>query len=398
MDTLSLPTPNPPGARRGWLHSRVRFALAIVLIAGCGGGSSSGSKSGTPPPNQHVAAPGIATAAAQNGAVIVTLSDSTSGAAIYYTLDGSMPTSSSTEYFAPFLVASNVTLNAIATAPPLLNSSAASKTFSANIASGTLVWSDEFANNSAGNVSPDAATWTYDTGTDCCGNNELETYCAYGSNTPPCSTSTPNAYVGTDGYLHIVAMSPTPNVYTSARLKSQGLFAFQYGRIEARMQLPESQGMWPAFWMLGSNITAVPWPACGEADIMEHIDGANPPFSAGATPPGYDWIAGSVHGGASASAEVNGSQRYSPTGFSAAAWHTYGMIWSKGQIEYYVDSPSNVYATFNTGNFGGTWPFDQGPMFIILNLAVGGDWPGNPDSTTVFPSNMLVDYVRIYTN
>ena len=398
MDTLSLPTPNPPGARRGWLHSRVRFALAIVLIAGCGGGSSSGSKSGTPPPNQHVATPGIATAPAQNGAVIVTLSDTTSGAAIYYTLDGSMPTSSSTEYFAPFLVASNVTLNAIATAPPLLNSSAASKTFSANIASGTLVWSDEFANNSAGNVSPDAATWTYDTGTDCCGNNELETYCAYGSNTPPCSTSTPNAYVGTDGYLHIVAMSPTPNVYTSARLKSQGLFAFQYGRIEARMQLPESQGMWPAFWMLGSNITAVPWPACGEADIMEHIDGANPPFSAGATPPGYDWIAGSVHGGASASAEVNGSQRYSPTGFSAAAWHTYGMIWSKGQIEYYVDSPSNVYATFNTGNFGGTWPFDQGPMFIILNLAVGGDWPGNPDSTTVFPSNMLVDYVRIYTN
>lgn len=156
--------------------------------------------------------------------------------------------------------------------------------------------------------------------------------------------------------------------------------------------------MWPAFWMLGSNITAVPWPASGEADIMEHIDGANPPFSAGGVPPGYDWIAGSVHGGASSASEVNGSQRYTTGSFSAAAWHTYGMIWTKGQIQYYVDSPSNIYATFNTSNFAGTWPFDQGPMFIILNLAVGGDWPGSPNSTTAFPSNMLVDYVRIYAN
>ncbi|MFP5229912.1 MAG: family 16 glycosylhydrolase, partial [Acidobacteriota bacterium] len=137
--------------------------------------------------------------------------------------------------------------------------------------------------------------------------------------------------------------------------------------------------------------------ACGEADIMEHIDGSNPPPSVGAPAPGYDWIAGSVHGGTS-STHADGSQEYHPAGFSAAAWHTFGMIWTPGQIQYYVDSPANIYATFNTSNFKGAWPFDQGPMFIILNLAVGGDWPGNPDATTVFPGNLLVDYVRIYAN
>ncbi|MGC2497005.1 MAG: family 16 glycosylhydrolase [Acidobacteriaceae bacterium] len=394
MGTVPFPALAGLQTRRNWLPG-LRVAFAIVLLAGCGGSST---KSGiTPPPNQGAATPTIATTAAQNGAAIVTLSDSTSGAVIYYTLDGSTPTNTSPQYFAPFLVASNLTVNAIAAAPPLLNSKVATQTFSPNLASGTLVWSDEFSNTSAGDVSPDPTTWTYDTGTDCCGNNELETYCAYGSNAPPCSTGSPNAYVGTDGYLHIVAQSPGPNVYTSARMKSEGLFTFQYGRIEARMQLPESQGMWPAFWMLGSNITTVPWPTSGEADIMEHIDGSDPPFSVGAAPPGYDWIAGSVHGGASSTSEVSGSQRYTAAGFSAAVWHTYGMIWSKGQIQYYVDTPTNIYATFNTSNFGGTWPFDQGPVFIILNLAVGGDWPGSPNSTTAFPSNMLVDYVRIYT-
>lgn len=383
-------------AGRHLLRSGVRVACAILLIAGCGG--SNNHLSVSPPPNQSAATPVISTTAAQNGAVIVTLTDSTANATLYYTTDGSTPTNTSPQYFAPFLVASNLTVNAIAAAPPLLNSQVATQTFSANIPSGTLVWSDEFSNTSSANIGPDNHTWTYDTGTDCCGNNELETYCAWGSNAAPCSTTSPNAYVGTDGYLHIVAMSPSPTVYTSARLKSEGLFTFQYGRIEASMQLPESQGMWPAFWLLGSNITAVPWPTSGEADVMEHIDGANPPPYVGGTPPGYDWIAGSVHGGPSASAEVNGSQTYHPTGFSAAAWHTYGMIWTKGQIQYYVDNPSNVYATFNTSNFGGTWPFDQGPMFILLNLAVGGSWPGNPDSTTAFPSTMLVDYVRIYSN
>jgi beta-glucanase (GH16 family) len=175
------------------------------------------------------------------------------------------------------------------------------------------------------------------------------------------------------------------------------VFSFRYGRIEARVKLPESQGMWPAFWLLGNNITTLSWPACGELDVMEHIDGSNPPFYAGAQPAGYDWIAGSVHGG-STSAHLDGTQKYNPQGFSAAAWHTYGMNWTKGQVQFYVDDPANVYATFTPANFGNPWPFDVGPQFIILNLAIGGDWPGNPDATTVFPGDMQVDYVRIYTN
>jgi beta-glucanase (GH16 family) len=366
------------------------FSLAFLTAAGCGSGSNS---SGTLPPEQTAATPSITTTAAQNGAVIVTLSDSTSGTTIYYTTDGTTPTESSPQYIAPFLVDSNLTLKAIAAAPPgVLNSQVATQTFSPNIASGTLVWSDEFSNSGTANAQPSPSTWTYDIGTDCCGNNELETYCAWGSTTGPCTPSSPSAYVGTDGYLHIVAANPSANVYTSARLKSQGLFSFQYGRIEARIMLPESQGMWPAFWMLGSNITINPWPACGEADIMEHIDGSNPPMYAGGPAPGYDWTQSSVHG-----TNLNGGTPYTATGFSAATWHTYGMIWAKGQIQYYVDSPTNIYETFSPTNISGTWPFDQGPMFILLNLAVGGTWPGNPDSTTVFPSQMLVDYVRIYT-
>ena len=377
--------------------------LSGSLLCACGGGSSSGNT--TPPPAQKAATPTFTSTAAQNGAVIVTLADSTSGATIYYTLDGSTPNNTSQSYQAPFLVASNITINAVAAnAPTYLNSNVATQAFTPNIASGALVWSDEFNNTGSANIAPNAAVWTYDTGLDCCGNNELETYCAPTSNAAPCSSSNPNAFVGTDGYLHIVAMQPTAGTYTSARLKSQGLFSFMYGRIEARLKLPESQGMWPAFWMLGNNITKISWPACGELDIMEHIDGSNPPFSAGGTPPGYDWIAGSVHGGTSGSAEINGTNQYHPAAYSAAAWHTYGMIWTKGQVVYYVDDPTNIYATFKstdsqwTSGSNNLWPFDVGPQFVILNLAVGGDWPGSPNATTVFPSEMTVDYVRIYTN
>ena len=363
--------------------------LAVPNVAGCSG-SSAGSGTGLPP-EQSAATQTIATTAAQNGAVIVTLTDTTSGATLYYTIDGSAPTPSSPKYYAPFLVASNLTLKAIAAAPPLLNSSVATQTFSPNIASGSLVWSDEFANSGSANAEPNATMWTWDTGTNCCGNNELETYCVWGSTTGPCTPTNPNAYVGTDGYLHVVALNPSANVYTSARLKSQGLFSFQYGRIEAKIMLPESQGMWPAFWLLGNNITTVSWPACGEADIMEHIDGSNPPING--VGPGYDWVQSSVHG-----TNLNGGAPYTATGFSAAAWHTYGMIWTKGQVQFYIDSPTNIYETFTPTSISGTWPFDQGPMFIILNLAVGGTWPGSPNSSTVFPSTMLVDYVRIYSN
>jgi beta-glucanase (GH16 family) len=376
------------------------FAALIVasaLVCGCGGGTGSGGGTTAPPPETKAAAPTLTSASAQNGAVIISLASSTAGSKIYYTLDGSAPTNVSQQYEAPFLVSSNITVNAIAVAPGHLNSTVTSKTFAPNIASGTLVWSDEFSNSGTSNALPDSKTWAYDTGFRCCGNNELEIYCAASSTTSPCDPNNPNAYIDTTGILHVIGRNPSGTTYTSARLKTQGLFSFMYGRIEAKMKLPESQGMWPAFWLLGNNIATIGWPACGELDVMEHIDGSNPPASQGATPPGYDWIAGSVHGGTSSN-EANGTQQYHPNGFSAADWHTYGMIWSKGQVQYYVDDPSNVYAAFTPANFPGTWPFDQGPQFIILNLAVGGDWPGSPDATTVFPGDMQVDYVRIYTN
>ncbi|MGD0732658.1 MAG: family 16 glycosylhydrolase [Terracidiphilus sp.] len=352
-----------------------------------------------PPPPATVATPTISASAsngAQNGAMIVSLATTTAGASIYYTTDGTTPTAASTQYIAPFLLMSNVTLNAIATLSGDTNSSVGSQSITANVPSGMVAWSDDFTNTGATNAQPNPSTWTYDVGYQCCGNDEQETYCAWGSSAGSCNPATPNAYIAPGGGLNIVAMQPSAGTYTSARLKTQGLFSFQYGRIEAQLQIPESQGMWPAFWLLGNNITTINWPSCGEADVMEHIDGNNTPFGgpgSGAAP-GYDWTQASIHG-----TGLNGGTPTDIQGFSATTLHTYGMIWSKGQIQYYVDNPANVYETFTTTNPGtGTWPFDQGPMFIILNLAVGGTWPGDVNSNTVFPSTYLVNYVKIYAN
>lgn len=376
----------------------ILLSSLLLLLCGCGGSSSSGG----PPPPPPTAAPTVTTTNAQNSAVIVSLASTTNGAAIYYTVDGTTPTASSPRYLAPFLVASNLTLKAIAVVGSN-SSSVTTKAFSPSIPSGTLVWSDEFNNTTGAIAQPNPQIWTYDTGTDCCGNNELETYCAWGDSTNGCSKTSPSEYVGiSDGYLHIEAQEPqtSPAVYTSARLKTQGLFSFQYGRLEVSAMIPEAQGFWPAIWLLGNNITTINWPGCGELNVMEHIDGNDPPPYVGGTPPGYDWIAGSVHGGTSSN-EISGSLTYHPSGFSAAAWHSYGMIWSPQSVSYYVDDYTKPYITFTptNGPFNSSnWPFDQGPQFIILNLAIGGDWPGPPDNTTPFPSEMLIDYVRVYTN
>jgi beta-glucanase (GH16 family) len=201
--------------------------------------------------------------------------------------------------------------------------------------------------------------------------------------------------VGTDGYLHIEAQQPSPGFYTSARLKTQGLFSFQYGRLEVRAQVPEAQGFWPAAWLLGNNIQNVNWPACGEQDVLERINAALSP----------DWNEGSVHGTGFTGGTGLGTQYNFPSGQTAGGqFHTYGMIWSPGSVQYYIDAASNVYATYTPSsltplNDGAVWPFDAGQSnFIILNLAIGGTWPKSPDSSTPFPSEMLVDYVRIYTN
>lgn len=368
--------------------------LATALILGvltwrCGGGSggSGGTGGGSP-----TGAPTISTRAGQNGAVIVSLASTTAGAALYYTLDGSTPSASSQQYQAPFLVASNLTLSAIAIAADT-SSTVISQAFSANIPSGTLVWSDEFSNSTGVIAQPDATIWTYDTGNSGFGNNELETYCAWGSSTPPCSRTNPSEYVGTDGNLHIVTQQPSTGVYTSARLKTQGLFSFQYGRLEVRAQVPEAQGFWPAAWLLGNNIATVNWAACGEQDVLERVNAAGTP----------DWNEGSIHGTGFTGGTGLGTRYDFPSGQTAAQWHTYGMIWSPKSVKYYVDDPTRPYATYTpaslNGLSGAVWPFDAGQSnFIILNLAIGGNWPGPPDGATPFPSEMLVDYVRVYTN
>jgi beta-glucanase (GH16 family) len=250
-------------------------------------------------------------------------------------------------------------------------------------ASYKLSWSDEF--NGADGSSPDSSKWTYDIGVggNGWGNNELETY----------TNRTKNAQIQS-GNLVITAVKetyadPSDGVmrnYTSARLKTQGLFSQAYGRFEARIKIPAGQGMWPAFWMLGKDIGAVGWPKCGEIDIMENI-GKEPGI-----------VHGSLHGPSTVARTSDASAPFSlPAGQNFAAdFHLYAVEWEPGTIRFYVDT--NLYGTFNSSQWpaGGTWAFDH-PFFIILNVAVGGDWPGAPDNSTIFPQQMLVDYVRVYS-
>jgi beta-glucanase (GH16 family) len=244
-----------------------------------------------------------------------------------------------------------------------------------------LVWSDEF--NGTDGSAPDSSKWTYDTGGKGWGNNELE-----------CYTNLPQNAQIKGGNLVITAMQQpgyacsgaTTNNYTSARLKTQGLFSQAYGRFEARIKIPAGQGMWPAFWMLGDNIGSVGWPTSGEIDIMENI-GKEP-----------STVHGSLHGPGTTSRTSDATAPFRlPAGQNFAGdFHLYAVEWEPGTIRFYVDT--NLYATFTSSQWpaGGTWVFDH-PFFIILNVAVGGSWPGSPDNTTVFPQQMLVDYVRVYT-
>lgn len=380
---------------RSSLPSLTTLCVTVLSLLGCGGAlASSASTSGSVGGGgtAQVAAPTITSAPAKNGASILTLADATAGASIFYTTNGTVPTSASTQYFAPLLLASNASVQAIGYSSGMTNSPVVTKTFTPNISPGTLVWSDEFNNSTGTSISPDPAVWGYETGAGGWGNHELETYCSPASNASPCSLASPNAYVGTDNSLHIALRQTTPGVHTSARMKTQGLFSFQYGRLEFRAQIPEGQGLWPAGWLLGNNIASVNWPACGEMDVMERVNAATVP----------DFSQGSVHGPGFTGMAI-GSPYHFPAGQTAATWHTYGMIWTPGSIAFYVDSPSNIYATFNPASLAGypgsSWPFDAGQAdFILLNLALGGDYPGAPTASTPYPSEMVVDYVRIYTN
>jgi beta-glucanase (GH16 family) len=242
----------------------------------------------------------------------------------------------------------------------------------------TLGWSDEFNGPNGSRV--DRSKWVFETGGGGWGNQELESY----------TDRTQNASLQ-DGNLAIRALAEKyigPDLvtrnYTSARLRTLGKFTQTYGRFEARIKIPHGQGMWPAFWMLGDDIDKVGWPACGEIDIMENI-GKEPSI-----------VHGTIHGpgysggdGIGAPFALPGNQRF------ANDFHIFAVEWQPDAIRFYVDQ--NLYATRTRADLKPSlkWVFDK-PFFLLLNLAVGGSWPGNPDATTTFPQNMLVDYVRVY--
>ncbi|MET3549636.1 beta-glucanase (GH16 family) [Paenibacillus favisporus] len=228
-----------------------------------------------------------------------------------------------------------------------------------------LVWSDEFDGTAL-----NRSNWTPEIGTGSggWGNNELQYY----------TDRSQNLQV-TGGNLVITARKESYGGmnYTSARIKTQNLKSFTYGKIEARIKLPSGQGLWPAFWMLGSNISTVGWPYSGETDIMERVN--NNPY-----------VNGTVHWDAGGHAEygrVSGNLDFSQ-------YHVYSVEWDSKYIRWFVDGQqfNEFYIENGTGN---TEEF-QRPFFLLLNLAVGGNWPGAPNDSTPFPAQMLVDYVRVY--
>jgi beta-glucanase (GH16 family) len=260
-----------------------------------------------------------------------------------------------------------------------------------------LVWSDEF--NAPDGSAPDPAWWTYDLGVDGdgWGNHELEYYTNRPENvtiqggnlviTARHETFSGPADPGHAGTGGAAGAATVTREYTSARLKTQGLFSQTYGRFEARIRIPYGQGVWPAFWMLGADLGKSPWPGCGEIDIMENI-GKEPTK-----------VHGSLHGPGPGGAGTDdmtavytppkGPQRF------ADGFHVFAIEWEPRVIRFYVDG--NLYFTAASRGMphGTGWVFDH-PFFLLLNLAVGGDWPGSPDATTAFPQQMLVDYVRVY--
>jgi beta-glucanase (GH16 family) len=235
----------------------------------------------------------------------------------------------------------------------------------------TLAWAEEF---DAPAIDTDA--WTFELGDGCpniCGwgNNELQHY----------TDKEENARI-IDGRLVITAIKNDGGIdYTSARMITRGKKEFRYGRIDIRARLPYGQGIWPALWMLGANIGQLGWPRCGEIDIMELV-GHEP---------------GVTHGTAHYDAgghQYRGSLYRLPFGEQfSEKFHVFSILWEKDNIKWYLDY--NKIFEISRQEVGSTWPFNN-PFFFILNIAVGGNWPDNPDETTVFPQTMEVDYIRVF--
>jgi beta-glucanase (GH16 family) len=259
---------------------------------------------------------------------------------------------------------------------PAVDSGAPGPVDASALAGWKLTWSDEF--NGPDGSAVDPTKWRHQTGGNGSGNGELEYY----------TDGTENAVV-TGGNLVITATTAGASKYTcsygtckytSARLDTQGIFSQQYGRFEARAQMPTGKGLWPAIWAMGTNINSVGWPACGEIDYMETV--------------GTDIQTN--HGSLHMPSNYGPTGTYKlPNGASFAdAFHTFAFEWEPGHIRFYVDDL--LYETQTSpAPHGDTWEFEH-PFFLLVNVAVGGQWPGSPDGTTSFPQTLKVDYIRVY--
>ncbi|MGQ4432474.1 MULTISPECIES: ricin-type beta-trefoil lectin domain protein [unclassified Streptomyces] len=244
-----------------------------------------------------------------------------------------------------------------------------------------VTFSDTF--DGAAGSAVNSSKWTQETG-DNVNNHEREYY----------TSGTNNASLDGQGHLVITAKKENPAnyqcwygtcQYTSARMNTSGKFSAQYGHVEARMKIPRGQGMWPAFWMLGTDIGSVGWPNSGEIDVMENV-GFEP-----------STVHGTIHGPGYSGANGIGAGYTLPNGQAFAdAFHTFAVDWAPNSIKWSVDGV--VYETRTPADVGGnTWAFNK-PFFLILNLAVGGDWPGDPNSATAFPAQLVVDSVSVTTS
>ena len=238
-----------------------------------------------------------------------------------------------------------------------------------------LVWNDEFSDTAI-----DTSKWSHEVNANGGGNNELQYYTARSK----------NSFIE-DGNLVIEAHAESFNDvegsrdYTSARLRTKGKGDWKYGRFEIRARLPTGQGIWPAIWMLPTDWEYGGWAASGEIDIMEII-GSQP-----------DLLHGTLHfGGVFPNNQSSGESYQLPSGSLNSEFHTYVIEWKEGEIRWYIDDFQYSRKTdWNSANGAYPAPFDK-RFHILLNVAVGGDWPGSPDATTVFPQRMEVDYVRVF--
>jgi beta-glucanase (GH16 family) len=250
----------------------------------------------------------------------------------------------------------------------------------ARVSAPALSWSDEF-NGSAG-APPNPSKWNVIYGGGGFGNDELQYYTSNSNNLAVDGaghlviTALRGNYTGTDGVTRS---------YTSGAIETQGRFQARYGTLEARIEIPQGQGLWPAFWAIGSDTNSVGWPQCGEIDMMENL--GSDPFT----------IYGSIHGPQSGVANGYAMTTAKRSRVSlAGGFHVYGVTWSPNKLVFTLDGAA--YATYTPAALSSTqqWVFNK-PFFLILNLAVGGGWPGSPNATTTFPAKMLIDWVRVYS-